>query len=170
MAALVQHASITDPNVHEPKGASTAAAGEVLTADGVGGTSFQPAGGSVFGQDYQTEVDLPVSSTVSTTFQDKLTLTTPALTGTYRVGWHAVVDQSNGADAVQVQLENTTDAALVGVLQEHEPKDSRNRISVGGFAEVVFTGAAKTFTMQWRQQRGGTASIRDARIEIWRVS
>lgn len=32
----VQHSAITDPNIHEPKGASTASAGMVYVADGVG--------------------------------------------------------------------------------------------------------------------------------------
>jgi hypothetical protein len=33
---LALHSSLTDPNIHEPKGASTAADGEVYVADGVG--------------------------------------------------------------------------------------------------------------------------------------
>lgn len=171
MSAIVTHETLADPNVHEPRGASSAAAGEVLTANGDGTTSFAPAGGSVFGQSYQTATDLPRSTTPLTVFQTKLSMTTPALpAGTYRVGWCAVVDQSTAADSVQAQLLNVTDASLVGVLQDHEPKDSRNRIHVGGFAEVVFSGAPKEFQIQWRQQRGGTAGIQDARIEIWRVA
>lgn len=172
MSALVQHADLADPDVHEPKGASTANNGDVLTSDGAGGTSWQPAGGSgsAFGQDYQSVASLALSTTASATFQNKVNLTTPALTGTYLITWHAVIRQENAADACQVQLTNDTDGGLVGVLQDHEPKDSNNRIKVGGFAEISFTGAAKSFTMQWRQQRGGTAGIEDARIMIWRVS
>jgi hypothetical protein len=34
--ADVQHSSLTDPNLHEPKGASSANAGEVYVADGAG--------------------------------------------------------------------------------------------------------------------------------------
>ena len=128
------------------------------------------SGGGTFGQDYQTAISVARETTTSTTFQVKVTLTTPTLTGTYRVGWHAVVDQSNAQDKCWVQLYNTTDAAVVGVLQVQEPKDSNNRIAVGGFAEVVFSGAAKSFEIQWRQQGGNTAGIQDARIEIWRVS
>lgn len=36
----MEHVNITDPNIHEVKGASTAAAGDVLTANGDGTTSF----------------------------------------------------------------------------------------------------------------------------------
>jgi hypothetical protein len=43
-------------------------------------------------------------------------------------------------------------------------------MTTAGFAEVVFSGAAKTFELQYRQQGGNTASIRNAHVEIWRVA
>ena len=127
-------------------------------------------GGGVFGQDYQTEVSLARSTTTNSTFQTKLTLTTPSLTGTYRLGWCSIIDQSNTGDSVEARLQNTTDASTVGAIQRIEPKDTDNRVFAGGFGEVVFTGSAKTFQIQWREQDGSTAGIQDARIEIWRVS
>lgn len=127
------------------------------------------SGGSMFGADYQTVTSLGRSTTTSTVFQTKLTLTTPVLTGTYRIGWMSVIDQSNGSDAVQARLFNDTDGAIVGAQYEVEPKDTRNRYYAGGFAEIAFSGAAKSFSIQYRQQRGNTAGIQDARIEIWRV-
>lgn len=43
--ATVQHSVLTDPNIHEPKGVSTAAAGKVYVANGSGsGTWVYPAG------------------------------------------------------------------------------------------------------------------------------
>jgi len=131
------------------------------------------SGGSstpVFGAGYQTEIDLGRDTTTSTSWQDKVTLTTPALeAGTYRISWHAVVDQSSVADDVQARLYNVTDAAVVGAEQSKESKEDTDRIAVSGFAEVIFAGVAKSFKIQYRQQRGGTAGIQDARIEIWRV-
>ena len=172
MSAIITHASIDDPDRHEPKGASTAALGEVLTSNGDGTTDFAVAGvGAVFGQNYQTAVSLARSTTPSTSFQTKVTMTTPALpAGTYRVGWCAVVDQTSVADRVHARLQDITGATTIGVEQVHEPKDTNNRIAIGGFAEVAFSGAAKTFQIQWRQQDGSTAGIQDARIEIWRVA
>lgn len=38
---MTEHVSITDPNIHEPKGASTASSGQILVANGSGGTSWQ---------------------------------------------------------------------------------------------------------------------------------
>lgn len=48
---MVQHKDLTDDQLHEPKGASTAAAGTVLTANGDGTTSWKQAssGGSSSG-------------------------------------------------------------------------------------------------------------------------
>ena len=37
---MPEHSVITDPNIHEPKGASSASANQVLVADGAGGTSW----------------------------------------------------------------------------------------------------------------------------------
>ena len=152
-------------------GPASATDGNIALFDGTTGKLIKNGPAPiVFGRDYQAAADATRSTTTSTTFQTKLQLVAPVLTGTYRIGWHAVVDQASVADAVQAQLYNVTDASVVGVIQEHEPKDSNNRISVGGFAEIVFSGAAKTFEIQYRQQRGGTAGIQDARIEIWRVA
>jgi len=147
--------------------------GDVLVwDDGLSRWQPEPQGASanVFGLDYQTATSIGRSTTTSTTSVTKVTLTTPALTGTYRVGWTAVVDVDSIADSVEARLYNSTDAAQIGAASRHEPKDTNNRIHVGGFAEVVFTGASKSISIEYRQQGGGTAGIQDARIEIWRVS
>lgn len=38
----IEHRLITDPEIHEPKGASTAAAGTIYVADGLGSGTWQP--------------------------------------------------------------------------------------------------------------------------------
>lgn len=58
MTTNTAHGSITDPNIHEPKGASTATAGQVYAADGAGSgtwgklssTSLGPTGNPFGGQ------------------------------------------------------------------------------------------------------------------------
>jgi len=147
--------------------------GDVLVwDDGLSRWQPEPQGASanVFGLDYQTATSIGRSTTTSATFVTKVTLTTPALTGTYRVGWTAVVDMDSLADSVEARLYNSTDAAQIGATNRHEPKDTNNLIHVGGFAEVVFTGVSKSISIEYRDQGGGTAGIQDARIEIWRVS
>lgn len=123
-------------------------------------------------RDYQTATSLARSTyNTDTTFQSKVALTTGALTGTYEVTWHCVLDGSATNQNVEVQLYNTTDAAIVGVVRVFRPTNSAERTTMGGFAEVTFTGAAKTFTMQYRTANtGSTVGIADARIKIVRVA
>lgn len=127
--------------------------------------------GPVFGRDYQTAVSLARSTyNTNTAFQNKVTLTTGALTGTYRVGWTAVIDGSATNQNVEAQLYNNTDAAIVGVVQVFRPTNAAERSQVGGFAEVVFTGSAKDFIIQYRTANtASTVGIADARIEFYRV-
>jgi hypothetical protein len=122
------------------------------------------------GEDYQSAASAARSTTTSTTFQPKTQLVTPSLTGTYRIGWSAVIDQSTTSNEVEARLYNVTDAAVVNGVEIFQPKATLMRNMCGGFAEVVFAGAAKTFEIQYRQQGGGTAGIAEARIEIWRVA
>ena len=135
-----------------------------------GDGTWASAGGGVFGNDYQAVGSWPRSTTTSSSFQTKVTLATPVLTGTYRVFWQAVVDQSNTQDSVEARLMNTTTGGQVGTVQRMEPKDTDNKIFVGGRVGVSFAAQAMTFEIQWRQQDGGTAGIQDAVIEIWRTS
>lgn len=146
----------------------------------IGFTSVSDAGGgtaditapsaSVFGDDYQGAGSRARSTTTSSSFQTKVTLTTPVLTGTYRVVWQAVIDQTNTQDSVEVRLQNTTLGSSVGTFQRMEPKDIDNQIFAGGAGGVVFAAQTMDFEIQWRQQDGSTAGIQDAVIEIWRVS
>jgi len=130
------------------------------------------AGGSaVFGRNYQTAIATSRTTTTSSTFQDKTTLTTPALTGTYRVGWSAVIDAEAADKQAEARLYNVTNSEVIGVARTLRSTVVTDRISVGGFAEVAFTGAAKTFKIQFKSVNGSTTvGIQDARIELWRVS
>jgi hypothetical protein len=158
-------ASAADTVARLPVGTDTF----VLTADSVEATGVKWVS-NVFGADFQEEVEEARTTTTSATFQTKITLTTPSsLSGTYRIGWAAVVDQSNNKDSVEVRLQNTTDASTVGVIERYEPKDPNNRMFAGGFSFITMSGTAKAFEIQFRQQDGGTAGCQAARIEWWRV-
>lgn len=123
----------------------------------------------VFGQNYQTAVSEGRSTTTSSIFQTKIALTTPALTGTYRVSWTAKGDAYGNPG--EWRLQNVTDNVTVDGPANMKTQTADGRIHVGGFREVVFSGVAKTFEIQWRNPDGGsTVGIEQARIEIWRVS
>lgn len=144
----------------------------------VGGSVTDAGGGTadvnilpVFGNDYQYVESTPPSSTGSNVYQTKVGLTTPnGLNGTYRIGWSYLGDQTNTADYFQGRLFNVTDGVAIGGDPLFEPEDQVDTHHFGGFAQVSFSGSAKTFEIQWREQSGGIAIISEARIEIWRVA
>lgn len=52
--ATVQHSVLTDPNLHEPKGVSTAASGKVYIANGSGSGTWRYPSGHAYGDMYIT--------------------------------------------------------------------------------------------------------------------
>ena len=123
----------------------------------------------IVGEGYQYVEAGDRSTTTDPNYQDKVTIVTPSLTGIYRIGWCAIVD--NEGFLGDVRLRNTTDGANVGDRQSFKAADADERMAVGGFAHITFAGQAKTFKLQWRDRAGGnTQGIRDARVELWRVN
>ena len=110
----------------------------------------------------------------TTNFQTKVGVTTGVLVNaaTYRVQWHAVLDDSATNQNVSAQLYNTTDAAVVGAEQIFRATVASERVSVGGFAQVTGSGATKTFAIQYKTYNslGTTVGIQDAHIEVIRVA
>ena len=71
--ANIQHSNITDPNIHEPKGASTANEGDIYTADGVGSGSWgqpTPAAGTVTQGAYKYSDTATVATPIELTLAD----------------------------------------------------------------------------------------------------
>lgn len=132
-----------------------------------------------FGDDYQAVESAALFSTgagltAPTSFVTKpgSSLTTPPLTGTYRVAWRATYAASEANVTVGGRLFNVTDAVVVGVAQMFQPKSPSDLEDMNGTNEVVFGGAAKTFSVQINKEEGpdpSSVSVRDARIELWRV-
>jgi len=137
-----------------------------LRADG----TWAAPSGSVFGADPQIGVSEGTSTTTSSTMQDKVTLTTPALTGTYRVSFFCEIMIGNANARHQCRLYNVTDAAEL-CFDDTRPSLASMYAARGGFQYVTFSGAAKTFKIQFASQGGSaTVTIRRARLELWRVS
>lgn len=133
------------------------------------GGDYITLGVATTGADYQYAESTGTSSTTSGTYQDKVTLTTGALTGTYRLGWEGI---TSGGSSVRtyVRLRNTTDSTDVTGETVNISQNANARTPACGFGQVTFSGSAKTFKLQWHSFDGETASIREARVELWRVS
>jgi len=138
--------------------------------DGVGNWSTPIPTAGNFGRDFQSAASEGDSTTTSGTWQDKLTMTTPAMTGTYRLGFYFELKSNGSNKDAQGRCYNATDALEVG-FDETPTRPANSFMMIGGFQEIVFTGAAKTFKIQYNfNDVSGTATIRRARLELWRVS
>ncbi len=143
----------------------------VLKPDGVCGVEWVADANATFGFDYQTAASLGTSTTTSATFQVKLSMTTTAVTGTYRVVGY--MRCWNDGDLGEFRLQNTTDAVTVGEVVVFKPTDSDERARfVWVDTAIVFAGVAKTFELQFRDGGGGghTTNVSNAFIEFWRVA
>jgi hypothetical protein len=122
-----------------------------------------------FGEDYQHEVTPGPLSTTSSTYQTAEQLVTPALTGTYRVAFTCSL--GNVDRAGNVRLYNVTDAAEINTALSIRQKTADAENSLHQFGLVVFTGASKTFEVQYRDIAGGnTQTIKNIHMELYRVS
>jgi hypothetical protein len=125
--------------------------------------------GGVFGNNFQQASNDAESSTTSSTFQQKLRMTTSSLpSGTYRIGY-SVEGRCNSTSvslALQVQINDTTTIGEALV----ESQDVANYDDYNGF--YYFTGSGVlNIDLDYRSSSAGTTSfVRRARLEIWRVS
>lgn len=126
----------------------------------------------VFGTEYHYTESESTSSTTSGTYQEKVKLTTSSLpSGNYHIEWSAEIQTTDNDMLVRCQLDDTT------LL--NEPKHSTGAsgaegtstyfTSVGGFRRLALNGV-HTIDIDYNSDGGGTASIRRARITLWRVS
>lgn len=116
-------------------------------------------------------VDETQSTTTSTSWVDKLTFDSAALTGVYRISWMAVIGMNSTSNAVEARLYNVTDAVAVHTASYYTPGSTTDFVIQSGWCDVTFTGVTKQFKIQFRRQGvGGTASIENARIAIRRYT
>ena len=109
------------------------------------------------------------SSTTSAAWVLKVGLTVPAYTGVVRIGYAMEYNAANNNKQVAVRFENTTDTITLGGGNQ-STNASTNYFQLAGFVYVTFTGAAKTFELQYTQISGTTCVVQNARIEAWRVT
>ena len=121
----------------------------------------------IFGQGYEFAESDGLSTTTSATYINKLSLVTAALAaGDYLLNYCAEINQTGITDATGVRF--TVAGTPINEI-EREAKDTNDFMAISGFRQMNLSGA-QTLNIDWRQQRGGTAGIRRARITIWRVA
>lgn len=125
---------------------------------------------NLFGSEFQEASSLGLSSTTSTTFQNKLTLVTPALpAGNYRIGWS--YSWSYGSTGNDFEARVTLNAVDI-MNHAQEPKDAgTDQLHRHTGFEYQAISGINTIELDYRTDSGGvTAWIQRARLEIWRVS
>jgi hypothetical protein len=109
------------------------------------------------------------SSTTSSSFQNKVTLSTGSIpSGDYRIGYSAEIrPNSTSSDIVlQVQIDNTTTIAEAKV----EGQDTATYYGYSGFYYASLTSGTHTIDLDYRAESAGTTVyIRRARLEMWKI-
>lgn len=138
---------------------------DVLSNDGSGSLSWKAPVAQ-----YQYAESLGISSTTATTFQTKVTLTTPSIpAGTYRIGWVYAVSHSTANRRSEQRI--TIDGTQVYIVDPELSRTGDNWPG-SGFHQVVFASTAShTIQLEYRRQSvtSFTVSIKEGRLEIWRV-
>jgi len=130
---------------------------------------------NVFGLNYTKGVSEAESTTTTklSSWDDKLTVALPAITGTMLVTARAEVSTLVKDKAVACRLYNSTDAVVLGdsLITTLEGGDtSVDWLTVEFTVEVVLAGTGKDMKIQWADDSTSTAKIRRARIFAWRVA
>lgn len=118
---------------------------------------------------YQYAESLGSSSTSSTTFQNKITLSTPVLpAGKYRIGWtyQFSVSAADRRAEHRVQYDSTN-------VWTSNPEESRKDyyVPVAGSLVVTFsTSDSHSITLDYRCDNAASTAIQNAALEIWRVN
>lgn len=147
-----------------------ATAGQAMVWDGALGawSPASPGGaGSPFGEDYQMAQAEAATITTSTSPVSKITLTTPTLTGTYRVSFGIRIQHESAISKTSVNFNLDPGTIFCAI----EPRDSANHYNFHGIREIVFSSESRTFEITHNTinaSHDSTAS--EAWIEIFRVS
>lgn len=157
--------SVFNSGVGIPSGGST---GEVLTKDT--GTDYDVSwAANVFGSEFQKSESLGESTTSSTTYVQKLRLTTSSLpAGDYIIQWSA--DWAGLSEdkvvAARIQQDDTTDLSET-VMKIKGSDGNGPYVSLAGHAIRTLSGV-HTFDID-HKDISADSKIRNARLTLWRV-
>lgn len=123
----------------------------------------------VFGEFFQnSEAAAETSTTSTTTFLNKVTLTTPVLTlGTYIIKWNFKYRAQNASRFIDVRVQRA--AVNIKNYQKFYPNVSE-RPNDSGYIVVSGISGIQTFTLDFKVSGSGTTVyMSEAYLTIWRV-
>lgn len=157
-----QDSHIADTTLHRVINDSGTSTTELWSADKISSEL------SISNNEIQQVSDETLSATTSSTFQQKLRMTTASLTnGTYKISWYCELQSSNNTARSDAQIE-LNDTTIIGQVRE-EPDHKDNIVPFSGFSFQTLSGV-NTVDMDWRMNDNGTSYIKCARISLKRIS
>ena len=115
--------------------------------------------------------DLAQSTNATTSFVQKLRLTTPAVTaGDYRIGWSFTWGNGSASSSTIVKIEEDDTTSLWQMQTEPKDAGTDQQIPGDGFAQRTLTAGIHTFDMDFTTTAGGAGQIAQARLEFWGVT
>ena len=142
---------------------------EVMTYNSTNSEWYNKAIEPSFNNEHQEASNDIESATTSSTYITKLTMTTPNLPeGKYRIGWSAEVKNSSnsGCTKLQTHIDSTIIAESQMGTANTEDWQPRN-----GFYYITLSGVNNIYIdYSTGYTSNCTATIRRARLEIWRIS
>lgn len=135
-------------------------------------SGIEQVGNILFGSEFEYMLDSTESSTNSTAYQNKLTITASGIPdGAYRLGWHFEwrISKSNREFEYRIRYDDTTNFKE-DTISPFVDVSVWNPVTNFYYVENVISGT-HTFTMDYSSNNTrSTAYIRESRFEFWRVS
>lgn len=124
-----------------------------------------------FGENYSSAEDLTESINPSTTFVQKLRLTTTSVpAGDYLISWSYTWGNENTFDDTLVRIQQDDSTDLWNAREEPKDSGTDQRNASGGFAQVTLTAGVHTFDMDFAtSDTNEDARIQQSRMMFWRV-
>lgn len=133
---------------------------------------------SVFGTEFNKSESVGVSTTTSTNFQSKISITTPTLpAGMYRIGVSYGWNHDSASNDFEARV--MEDGSRIGQLHKQEPKDSAGNFSTTASNQRHYltrtyyrdlSAGTHDYDIEFRTSNNGTeSSMWDVVIEMWRV-
>jgi hypothetical protein len=136
--AIIQHVDITDPQVHEPKGASTATVDAVYLSDGAGSGAWEYP-------DYTLEVDVENisvagSAWVVAPYAGNIIKMYSVIDGSITVANNTVTLEIAGVAVTNGTLTIAFSGSAAGIIDECTPT-ALNAVTAGQAIEIVYGGS-----------------------------
>jgi hypothetical protein len=125
---------------------------------------------TIFGSNYFVAEDAAQTDTTSITYVRKLRLTASGVqAGNYRIDYYSewLHSKTSTTFGYKVDVDDTT------IIHETSftPANSTSWYTISGFDYYTLTSGTHTFDIEFlSSSTGSTSSIRNAKIEVWRIS